>query len=71
MVRMAKPNLEALELMRRTHEVEEEKELKTAERELRKAEKAHKNRQAFLERLVAPILLGITMVVSLFLALRQ
>lgn len=61
---------EALELQRRSLEVEEEKALKQAEREARKIEKDRRARQAFLEKLVAPLLLGVTIIVSLIFALR-
>jgi len=63
-------NAEATELMKRSLEVEEQKALKQAEREARKLEQSRKLRQQFLEKLVAPLLLVATIMVSLLLALR-
>lgn len=58
---------EARQLLSKTEEVEAEKMARQAEREERKAEKERRIRQAFLEKLVAPILLCLTIVVSILL----
>lgn len=60
---------EAAELLSRTEEIELEKEAKRLEREQRKLEKAAKARQAFREKLVAPVLLLVTMMMAAVLIL--
>jgi hypothetical protein len=58
---------EARHLLSKTEEVEAAKWAKQAEREERHLEKARKQRQLILEKLVAPGLLLLTIVVSLLL----
>jgi len=60
-------NQEARQLLSRTEEIEAEKLEKQAERAERQAEKARRLRQDFLEKLVAPILLLVTIVISIIL----
>ena len=62
-------NEEAAELMSRTEEIELEKEAKRLEREQRKLEKEAKAKAAFREKLVAPILLILSMAVAFALFL--
>lgn len=58
---------EARQLLSKTEEVEAAKLAKQAEREERQAEKARKKRQVVIEKLVAPVLLLVTILISLFL----
>lgn len=63
---------EATDLMRRTEEIEAEKEARRMEREERKREKDRAKRRQFLEKLVAPFILLLSIVLSLgFLWFRQ
>lgn len=60
-------NQEARQMMTKTEEIEAEKMAKQAERLEKQAEKERQIRQAFLEKLVAPVLLFLTIVISLIL----
>lgn len=59
---------ELKEIERQTEKIEAEKEKKRREREEKKAERLKKKRRYFLEKLVAPALFILTVVVSLLLA---
>lgn len=60
---------EAAELLSRTEEIELEKEAKRMEREQRKLEKEAKAKAAFREKLVAPIILIVSMILAVALFL--
>lgn len=60
-------NAEASQLLARTEELEAEKDLKRWEREQRKLEREQKQKSQFLEKLVAPTILIITILISLAL----
>jgi hypothetical protein len=60
---------EANTLLKKTEELETQKEQRRAEREEKKRQKADQERQVFLEKLVAPFLLLLTIGVSLVLYL--
>lgn len=64
---ISKEEREALEIEARTQEIELERAEKKAEREARKLERQRKQRNLFLEKLVAPIILILTILVSLLL----
>lgn len=57
------------ELIKRTQAVEDEKEKSKRERLAKKEEKERKKRQQKIEKLIAPILLLVTIVISLFVRL--
>lgn len=59
------PQMTTEDLMKRTQAVEEEKQRKKAERLAKKKEKERKRKQEQLEKLVAPFLLILTIIVSL------
>jgi hypothetical protein len=62
-------NEEAAHLLKRTEEVENQKEQRQAEREEKKRLKAQQEKRVFLEKLVAPILLLLTIGISFVLYL--
>lgn len=62
---------EAEELISRTEEIESSKEAKKAEREQRKLEREQRKRQVFMEKLVAPVFLLLTILLSLGLLLMR
>lgn len=63
---------EAEDIIARTEEIEADKEAKKLEREQRRLEKELKKKREFQEKLVAPILLIVSIIVSvIFLALRS
>ena len=53
------------ELQQRTEEIEAEKRLKKREREERRLKREKAKRQQVWEKLIAPIILGLTILVSL------
>lgn len=63
------PHMSTQELIARTQAVEDEKEQKKQERLQKKAEKEQKIRQQRLEKLVAPILLITTIIISILVKL--
>lgn len=58
---------EAHQIAQRTEEIEQERAERKAEREARKLERERKTRNVFLEKLVAPIILIATILISLLL----
>ncbi len=60
---------EAHSLLKKTDEVEHQKEQRRLEREEKKRLKAEQERNVFVEKLIAPILLLITIGISLVLYL--
>jgi len=61
----AMSNQEANQLLSRTEVIEAEKLNRQAEREQRQLEKKRKKRQTFLEKMVAPVLMLMTIIASL------
>lgn len=58
---------ELVEIEERTRSIEASKEAKRAEREAKKQQKLDQKKSEFKQRLVAPILLVITVLLSLFM----
>ena len=59
------PHMTTDELMKRTQEVEQEKDIKKRERIERKLAKEKKKKQEQTEKLVGPVLLIVTILISL------
>ena len=63
------PNMTTAELIQRTQEVEDEKERKKQERLEKKRAKERKKKQEIIEKLVGPILLIVTIFISMLVML--